>query len=295
MKIRYNINTCDHPTEASELMIHFTKVCPNNCSFCIDKLNIGVNHPIPDTDAIIKTIDKYKDNVKNVSISGGEPFVFIDELEKLVNWIKDNTSLKILIITSVPNICHDKKEQFFNILDKCDNVQISLQNYSEVISDRIRKSKSNFNRNVFYKEIIEHCGTDKILGSLNILKPYFETKYDIIRNVCQFNQIGFKNIKICEMFDADDLYIDIPKLLGVKMNSPFASGCKTEYKDTKDFIYDGKVFNGNLYIKRSCFYRTKLQKANVWDFIKICTRWIFAKKYFFGVIHENGKIAPYWI
>lgn len=295
MKIRYNVNICDHPTDECELMIHFTKACTNSCSFCIDKLNTGVDTKKPDVDAIIKTIDNYKNKVKHISISGGEPFIFIDELETLVNWIKNNTSLNIWIFTSVPNICYEKKEQFFRILDKCDSIQISLQHFSEITSDRIRNSKSLFFRNDFYKEIIKHCGSEKIIGSINIIKPYFKTKYDIVRNVCLFNQLGFKNIKICELFDYDDLYIDIPKMLKIKMNNPFSWGCKTEYTNTYDWIYNGKPFNGHLYIKRTCFYRTKKQKANIWDFIKICTRWMFSKKYFFGVIHENGEIAPYWI
>ena len=111
MKIRYNINTCDHPAKDSELMIHFTKACPNKCEFCIDKINYGVDTIKPDIDTIIKTIDRYKNEVKNITISGGEPFIFIDELETLINWIKENTTLKILIITSIPNICYDKKEQ----------------------------------------------------------------------------------------------------------------------------------------------------------------------------------------
>lgn len=294
MKIRYNINTCDHPAKDSELMIHFTKVCPNKCEFCIDKINYGVSSNKPNIDAIIKTIDKYKNQVKNITISGGEPFIFIDELETLVNWIKENTVLKILVITSVPNICYDKKEQFFSILDKCDSIQISLQHYSNVISDRIRNSKSSFDRHLMYKTLTSIYG-DKITGSINIIKPYFKTKYDVVSTVCQFNQLGFKNIKICELFDYDKLYIDIPKLLNIKMNSPFAWGCKTEYKDTYDWIYDGKPFNGHLYIKRSCFMRSNLHQANIWDFLKMITRWIFAKKYFFGVIHENGEIAPYWI
>ena len=55
-KIKYNVNTCDHPV--SELMVHFTKVCPNNCSFCIDKMNIGVNTTKPDVNKIIESIDK---------------------------------------------------------------------------------------------------------------------------------------------------------------------------------------------------------------------------------------------
>lgn len=300
MKIKYNVNTCDHPYKESELMIHFTKVCPNNCSFCIDKINMGVNTAKPDINAIIKTIDRYKNDVKNITISGGEPFIYINELYELVSWIKENTNLKILIITSVPNICYKEKQLFFGILDCCDSIQISLQHYMTQIADKIRDSKSDFERNDFYKEILDHCGADKILGSINVLKPYFEYRWDILRNVMLFNQLGFKNIKICEMFDADELYIDIPKTLGIKMNSPFASGCKTEVKNV-DKLYkkDAELcdyhFDGHLYIKRICFYRTHLKQASIWDFIKICTRWIFAKKYFFGVIHENGQIAPYWI
>ena len=300
MKIKYNINICDSNKHKSELMIHFTKVCPNNCSFCIDKLNLGVNTKKPDIDKIIKTVDKYKDKVSNISISGGEPFVFMDDLLYFVNWIKENTELKILVITSVPNICYKEKEKFFKILDKCDNIQISLQHYNTKLGDSIRGSESDFDRNNFYKEILDHCGTDKILGSINILKPYFEYRCDILRNIMLFNKLGFKNIKICEMFDADNLYIDIPKTLGIKMNSPFASGCKTEVKDVdKLFKMDPELhdyhFHGHLYIKRTCFYRTKLQKASVWDLIKVCTRWIFARKFFFGVVHENGEIHPYWV
>ena len=300
MKIKYNINICDSNKHKSELMIHFTKVCPNNCSFCIDKLNLGVNTKKPDIDKIIKTVDKYKDKVSNISISGGEPFVFMDDLLYFVNWIKENTELKILVITSVPNICYKEKEKFFKILDKCDNIQISLQHYNTKLGDSIRGSESDFDRNNFYKEILDHCGTDKILGSINILKPYFEYRCDILRNIMLFNKLGFKNIKICEMFDADNLYIDIPKTLGIKMNSPFASGCKTEVKDVdKLFKMDPELhyyhFQGHLYIKRTCFYRTKLQKASVWDLIKVCTRWIFARKFFFGVVHENGEIHPYWV
>ena len=118
MKIRYNVNTCDHPKNSSELFVHLTKICPNNCAFCIDKANIGVDEKKPDIDAIIETIDKYKDRVKAITISGGEPFIFIDEFETLINWIKEHTNLFVYTVTSVPNICYNKKEQFFRILDK---------------------------------------------------------------------------------------------------------------------------------------------------------------------------------
>lgn len=297
MKIRYGVNTCDHHPNGNEILVHFTKACPNKCSFCIDRLNAGVNTAVPNIKLMEKMITLYKDKITNICISGGEPFVFIDKLVEFVDWIKENTNLKIQLITSVPNICYEQKEKFLHVLDQCDTIQFSLQHYDDKIGDKIRGTASTFNRHEFYKEVLEHCGSDKITGSINILKPYFENIVDITNNVMVFNKLGFKNIKICEMFDADDVYIDIPKMMGIKMNSPFAWGCKTEYKPAQkcEIKACNWKFDGHLYIKRSCFYRTKHQKANIWDFIKMCTRWIFAKKYFFAVLHENGEIAPYWI
>lgn len=301
MKIRYNINTCDHNPKDNEIMIHFTKACPNNCPFCIDKVNVGVKNNKTDVNAIINSIVRFKDKVNYITISGGEPFIFMDDLDVLVTWIKSNTTAKLNIITSVPDICFDNKEKFFTILDKCDNVQLSLQHYVQAWAAKIKNVEMDYHRdrNEFYKEILEHCGSDKILGSINILKPYFEFQWDILNTIKKFNQLGFKNIKICEMFDADDIYVDIPKALNMKVNSPFAWGCKTEIKNV-DKLYKGTElegfhFDGHLYMKRSCFLRSKLHKANIWDFIKMCTRWMFAKKYFFCVIHENGEVAPYWI
>lgn len=289
MKIRYNVNTCDH--HEGELMIHFTKACPNNCSFCIDKTNNGVISKRTDVDKIIETVDLYKDFVSNVTISGGEPFLFIEDLKKLVDYIADNTTLKITINTAIPNTCALYENMMYDILSKCDYIFISLQHYDEKIADKIRASHSVFDKQEIYRRIVNKYGS-KVIGSINILKPYFETKEEIQKVVSHYNKMGFKNIKICEMFDADSLYVDIPKTLGIRMNSPFAYGCKTELKKPQKIFPD---FDGHLYIKRSCFFKTRKQKATIWDLIKISTRWMFAKKYLFGVIHEDGTIAPFWI
>ena len=87
MKIRYNVNTCDHG--ASELMVHFTKACTNKCAFCIDKVNNGIISRKTEVNKIIETIDLYKDFASMITISGGEPLLFIEELKRLVDYITD--------------------------------------------------------------------------------------------------------------------------------------------------------------------------------------------------------------
>ena len=286
--IKYNVNVCDRIY--NEMMIHFTKICPNNCPFCVDKKNKGVNDKAPDLEKIEKSINIYKDDINAVTISGGEPFIFINELYELVKWIKDNTSLKIYIVTSLPKICYDNKDLFYQICELCDNIQVSAAHYND------RKAAKIFNS----EEVIKYPRQillstfpykDKVTISLNAVKGYLDTKEDIIEAIKHYNWMGYKDIKICEMFDADKYYVDIPKTLGIKMKSPFAHGCKTEY-DTLELIPE---FNGKLTIKRTCFLRTKCQKACLSDCFKMLTKYIKKKEYFFGVIHEDGTIAPYWI
>ena len=125
--IRYNVNVCDRIY--NEMMIHFTKDCPNNCPFCVDKRNKGIGERKPNLNKIEQAIEKYKDDITQVTISGGEPFIYMEELYELVSSIKNSTNLKINIVTSVPKQCVENKELFYNICELCDNIQISFGHY----------------------------------------------------------------------------------------------------------------------------------------------------------------------
>ena len=80
--LKYNSNICDRTY--NELMLQLTKACPNSCSFCIDKLNHGVDGR-PDFEAIKARILEYADKSTNITISGGEPLIYINEVLDLVN------------------------------------------------------------------------------------------------------------------------------------------------------------------------------------------------------------------
>lgn len=284
--IKYNVNVCDRIY--NEMMIHFTQVCPNDCKFCIDKCNVGVNSKTPDVKSIEKSIEKYKNDITQVTISGGEPFLFVDELKELVTWIRNNTSLKIYIVTAIPKTCYDRYVDFCEICDIVDGLQFSVQHYDENVAEQIRNVKNSFDRQEIYRNF---QFKEKVTISLNVLKPWLCEKEDIIKSIMHYYYLGYDNIKLAEMFDADEYYVDIPKVLGIHMKSPYAHGCKVEY-DTSELIPD---FFGKLTIKRTCFLRTKCQKASLSDFFKTVTKYVKKKKYFFGVIHEDGTVAPYWI
>jgi len=285
--IKYNVNTCDQI--CNEFMIHFTKLCPNKCPFCVDAMNKGLSSKSnkPDVESIYNTILKYKDNVASVCISGGEPMLFMDEALSLIKKLKETTNLKVYVISSIPKNCNKNRELFYEILRECDGLTISPQHYKEEVADQIRGHKSTFDRQAFYTEMPYK---EKISLNINMVFPYLCEKHDILKCIEHYNKMGFKNIKLAELFNAENMYVRFEDVFGIKLKSPFAHGCSTEF-DVTPWIpsYDGK-----LTVKRTCFLVNKALHANLSDMFKAATRKLFEKKYYFGVIYEDGSLHPYW-
>ena len=270
-------------------MLQLTKACPNSCSFCIDKLNHGV-YGRPDFEAIKARILEYADKSTNITISGGEPLIYINEVLDLVKFIKKYTKLNITINTSIPYECYLYKTIYNEIVETVDSILLSAQHCDQETADKIRKSKSKFDRNAFYKELPHK---EKYIVSLNIHKPYLCKLYDILRNIEFFYNLGFDNIKLAELFERPEMYVSISKLLGIKLPQPFAVQCSNKNVDISHLLPN---FKGNLTIKTVCFIKSKNLKANFWDLFKTATRNLFRHKtYFFGVIQPDGNIYPYWI
>lgn len=286
--IKYNSNICDRIN--NELMVMITKSCPNSCAFCIDKFNTGVKGK-PDFNAIKTTISKHINKVSHITISGGEPLLYMDEVLNLVKFIKEFWPNKIIIInTSIPDKCYLFKDKFIEIIESVDEILLSAQHYNQEIANEIRCSISSFDRNKFYSELPHK---EKFLISLNVHKPYLCNRDDILANIDFFYKLGFNNIKLAELFERSDMYVSIKDVLGIKLPQPFAVQCSNKNVDIKHLLPD---FNGNLTIKTVCFIKSKNLKANFWDFFKTATRNLFKhKKYFLGIIQPDGNIYPYWV
>ena len=291
-KIRYNVNICDHPE--SEITVHLTKACENKCPFCIADVFGDKGYVKPDIKSIEDTILKYKDKAPFISIGGGEPLLYLDEMVELIDFIKENTNLKIYVMTDIPSTVINNKEKFLYILEHSDYFQISIQHYDETIADQIRCHKSSFSHNKFIGELPYK---DKISLSINVVDPWLKTKEDIIDTIKCFYEMGYKHFKIVEIKSHPEMFVNIPEVLGIKNKPPFAYGCKQKIDFTK-FI-DG--FDGDVEMKLNCCLldsqkdKATYRKATIWDLIKSITRPLFSKPHFFGVIYEDGTIYPYWL
>lgn len=286
--LKYNSNICDRIN--NELMVMITKSCPNSCTFCIDKFNVGIKGH-PDFESIKERVAEYVYKVSHITISGGEPLLYLDEILDLIKFIKKFWPDKIVTInTSIPFECYLFRDKFIEIIENVNEILLSAQHYDQEIADKIRCSKSKFNRNEFYSELPHK---EKFLISLNVHKPYLYNRDDILKNIDFFYKLGFNNIKLAELFERPDMYVSIKDVLDIKLPRPFAVQCSNKNVNIKHLLPD---FNGNLTIKTVCFIKSKNLKANFWDFFKTATRNLFKhKKYSFGIIQPNGNIYPYWI
>lgn len=285
MILKYNVNTCDQI--ANEVMVHFTKYCENKCRFCIDATNKGIKPQKPDVESIFNTINSIKDKITDVTISGGEPCLYLEELYDLVKRIKENTKLNVGIISSLPTTCWIKRDLFFSILDMIDNFSFSPQHYDEDIADKIRGCKSKYNHQELYK-ILSY--KEKCCVNINLIKHYLDDIETICSCVKHYNDLGFETIKVAEIFEKPHLYVSFEDIFKIKLTSPFSCGCKTIF-DITPWI---PTFKGKFILKRTCFMVNKKNHASFSDLLKIVTRNLFSKDYSFGVIYENGEIRPYW-
>lgn len=282
-----NNNICDQVL--NEVQIHFTKKCSNKCIFCIDAMNKGISLNKPNVSKIFVTLCSIKDNITDITISGGEPFLYINELYDLCKYIKTYLGKNLTVITSLPVQCEENKGKFFDIISIIDNLIISPQHMNTEIGDRIRQSTTTFDRDKLLSQILYK---NKVSLTLNLIKGYLDNKEDLIRNIRHYESLGFRKFKIAEMFDRDDLYVSFEKMFGIKMDAPFSRGCSSKHFDMTPYIGETK---SDFTVKRVCFYRCSHCKAHFTDLLKILIRPFFAKKYFFGVIYENGELLPHWV
>lgn len=286
MVISMKKNCCDGVYNSFD--VHFTSLCDNKCAHCIDMCYTGSGIKKPDIKAITNTIIANKEGLDDVLFLGGEPCLYLEELVECIEILKQKTNLKLYVTTSVPKICKDKEDLFFKLIELLDGINLSVQHYKEDIADEIRKTKSKYDRQSFYKSLPHK---DKIRINLNIVKPYLYTKEDITNCLIHYDKMGFNSIKLSEIQHGKDVFVSFEKTFDIKLKSPFSGGCQT-YIDTTKLIPEIKT---PLLLKRSCFMCEETLKASFLDGVKVIYKLFNKANNKYGVVYEDGSLQKGWI
>lgn len=279
------MNACDG--EYSSLDVHFTSLCDNNCSFCIDKGSNFKNYT-PLVDSIVSSVIDNSFHVNDVLFLGGEPCLYLDELLDCVVKIKKYTNLKVYITSSIPKSCSDNYDIFVDLLDKVDGFNISAQHYDETIADLIRGTKSTHDRQYLYKHMPYK---DKCRVNLNLVRPWLCTKNSIIECLSYYDSFGFGSIKLSELQNSEEYFISFNDIFKCSLKSPYSSGCQ-KFIDLTNFDVNIKT---PVLLKRSCFLCEESQSASFMDIVKLMKRPFRKVKNYYRVIYGDGSVKKGWI
>lgn len=284
--MKLKCNCCDGIYNSFD--VHFTSACDNKCAHCVDNCYEGLKIVKPNVEAIAKTILENKEGLDDVLFLGGEPCLFIPELIECISLIKAQSNLKCYVTSAVPKTCYDNREMFVKLLDLVDGFNISAQHYKEDIADEIRKTKSQYDRQGFYRSLPRK---DKIRINLNIVKPYLYTKEDLSECLRHYDSMGFNSIKLSEIQHGTDYYVSFEKTFGINLGSPYSHGCQT-YLDMESIL---PGFKTPVLLKRSCFMCEETLKASLMDGVKVLARSFRKPNNKYGVIYEDGSLQKGWI
>ena len=284
--MKLNVNCCDGIYNSFD--VHFTSVCDNKCKHCVDMRFNGLGVIKPDVTNIVTTILENSVGLDDVLFLGGEPCLYLDELLECVKLLKEKTTLKLYVTTSVPKICYDRRDDFIQLIDLLDGINLSVQHYDEKVADQIRCTVSSYDRQTFYKSL---PNKDKIRINLNVVKPFLYTKEDLTRCLEHYDSMGFNSIKLSEIQHGKDVYVSFSELFGLDMKSPYSYGCQT-------YLNMSTILNGfktPVLLKRSCFLCESSLKASLVDGIKLLTKFFIKPKNKYGVIYGDGSLQKGWV
>jgi organic radical activating enzyme len=279
-------NCCDGIYNS--LDVHFTSACDNKCAHCIDMRFHGLAIKKPNITDIIDTIITNSNGVDDVLFLGGEPCLYLEELLDCVIQLRNKTNLKIYVTTSVPKICFDKRDLFYNLINEVDGINLSVQHYKEDVADLIRRTVSQYNRQSFYSNLPHK---EKIRINLNVVKPYLYTKEDLTACLTHYDKMGFNSIKLSEIQHGKDVYVSFADVFNIKMKSAYSFGCQSYLK--MDEILPG--FSTPVLLKRSCFLCEESLSASLTDGVKVVAKMFKTNKNKYGVVYEDGTLTKGWI
>ena len=284
--MKLNCNCCDGIYNSYD--VHFTSACDNKCAHCVDICFKGLGIIKPNVEAIVDNIVKNQNGLDDVLFLGGEPCLFLDDLLLCVQMLRKKTNLKLYVTTSVPKLCHDKKDIFFSLINELDGINLSVQHYNEVVADQIRRTTSQYDRQSFYVSLPHK---EKIRININIVKPFLHTKEDISKCLQHYDSMGFNSIKLSEIQHGKDAYVSFSDVFGIPMKSAYSNGCQTYL--TMNEILPG--FKTPVLLKRSCFLCEESLKASLGDGLKMLIRTFAPSKNKYGVVYEDGSIMRGWV
>ena len=185
-----------------KLTIKLTDFCDCSCPFCSNKNMRDFGHiDFVKLEKVIRELNK-TGLLYRISITGGEPMKFPDEVNRLINLIISiNEKIEIGITTNGLNL---RKFAEFENVEKIEGIHISRHHYDDDINRKVFKSDS-----IATSDDIKYLQSklkDKLIININtVLSKGFIDNFDKLKKMCEYvDSLGVKRIGIISLLRLND-------------------------------------------------------------------------------------------
>lgn len=288
-KIFQATNYCDGSTDEC-LDVRFTAFCDNSCSFCIaaeDMKNVRSFNP----EAMLEAVKKHTE-INSLSIIGGEPLLFLDKLIEFMDSVENQAPhiKNMYLTTALPYSVITQKDKFDKVMQKTSLINISLQHYNDKENNLILKAKNKYSRLSNLEEILSNDNyRDKVIINLNLIRGGIDSSKKLNKMLYILKEMGASQIKINELMNAPEDYVNFEKMIGEELDSPYSFGCSTKID----------YFPGlETTLKRSCFVVESSLKATKQDLLKLIAKSTLPElekdMSVARVLYEDGTVTNRW-
>jgi MoaA/NifB/PqqE/SkfB family radical SAM enzyme len=194
--------------------VRLTKVCNNNCLFCLDK-DAQNGTMISITEIKEKLLDGRKKEISQVVLSGGEATVHPDFLE-IIKMAKDAGYQYIQVITN------GRMFAYRNFLESAvkaglDEVTFSMHGHNEKLHDTLTQINGSFQQAI--SGLMNALSVEGLIVNIDVVinKQNYKHLADIIK---YFFDLGVREFDLLQIIPSgrawenkDDLFYDIPEAL----------------------------------------------------------------------------------
>lgn len=296
-------NACDGAYDS--LDVRFTKMCDNDCEFCIEKNGLP-SLGEPNIDAMVDSA--LNSGIKSMLILGGEPFLYPDKLREFVSRCRPHFDT-VYITTSLPNKFHSHPFLCREIIEMIDGLNISIFSCDDDVNNRIFKASCPHPRIKVLESLLDEGYSDKIRVCIDLIKDVNDSWLELFQTLLYLEKIGCKSVKINEL-QHSPLFVSFESVLTpdpIKTKSPYSGRCCVELEDiitTNLAEYDvaayihKKMLEGldmNIIVKRSCFIVEESLDPSIKDIVKLAYKsFLWRPKNKFAVLYEDGHISNGW-
>ena len=187
---------CCNYSEKFPLFINFTNFCNAKCAFCINQKK---DTNVVNVSELKLFLDEYSSKISSVSISGGEPLLYLKKLNELFKILK-KYDLKVSINTNGFFL-----ERSIKILNKykLSSIQISIHHYNDEINNSIFKVKT-----IGFDDLKKIKSKNKYVINCLLIKNYIDSYDEVINYLEQISEIDVAKVNFISMMQVNEFTKD---------------------------------------------------------------------------------------